>query len=156
MCTQRNFEGTTPSVEKNLRNQKSTPPPKRSERERTNQPIFTSFRVAIERESNDLEKIPHRCCKLHSTPVAVLRRRCYGVNDSKTAVTTLRLASPLASPPSFRRHKLSQVCLARSLVGLRCNHRRPSFEQVTRLRLHSHCPVLPSPCLLYTSPSPRD
>ena len=34
-------------------------------------------------------------------------------NGSK--VTTLRLASPPASPPSFRRHKLSQVCLARSL-----------------------------------------
>jgi len=49
-------------------------------------------------------------------------------NGSK--VTTLRLASPPASPPSFRRHKLSQVCLARSLVGIRCNHRHPSFRQV--------------------------
>ena len=60
------------------------PPPKRSERERM-KPLFTSFRVAIEREANDLEKNPHRCCKLHSTPMAVLRR-CYGLNDRKTAV----------------------------------------------------------------------
>ena len=116
MCTQRNFEGTTSSVEKNSRNQKSTPPPKRSERERVNHTPF-HFLPRNDREANDLERIPHRCCKLYSTPMAVLSAEMLRAKRQKNGskVTTLRLASPPASSPSFRRHKFSQVCLARSL-----------------------------------------
>ena len=75
------------SVEKNSLNQKGTPPPKRSERARMNHTPFHFLPCSDrEREANDLEQIPHRCCKLHSNPMAVLRWRCYGPNDRKTAV----------------------------------------------------------------------
>ena len=70
---------------------------------------------------------PKKLHRKHLHPLRAKRQK----NGSK--VTTLRLASPPASPPSFRRYKLSQVRLARSFVGIRCNY-----------------------CLLYTSPSPRD
>ena len=86
----------------------------------------------MEREADDLEQIPHRCCKLHSNPMAVLRWRCYGPNDRKTAVKLPPY--DLHHPPHLPLHSvdtnLCQVCLARSPVGIRCNHRHASFRQV--------------------------